>query len=406
MDRIESLNIDSRAVSDSTPLGNEFLYLDHAATTPLSEVALAAMLQVWREGPANPSSQHRFGRRAASRMRQSREAMLRMLDARVDSYPADRLVFTGGGTESNHLALAGLARFPSGNLVISSLEHPSVRRMAESLQARGYSLRVVPPDDQGRVSSESVAEVLDDQTALVSVMTASNETGVIQPIAQIAQRCRELGIPMHTDAVQAVGKIPLSMRDLGVSAMTIAAHKFHGPVGIGALAITSDRELVPQTFGGFQEQGRRAGTEAVALIAGMEAALREALEMREQVAVRMQETRDTFERILLAELEGLSIVSSKTTRLPHISCLVIPGIERQAFVMAADLYGIACSSGSACASGSSEPSLALASMGLSSAELGSAVRFAFGRESGPSEAVIAAERILKIVKNLRRLSSR
>ncbi len=383
------------------------LYLDHNATTPLAPVALEAMTRVWSDVVGNPSSPHRCGQRAAAELRSLSDRFLARVGARIASFPADRLVLTSGGTEANHLALHGLGATEPGSLVVSAIEHPSIRRAAIAAAERfGHRLIVVAPDRYGVVRPESVAARLDETTRLVSIMAANNETGVIQPIAEIGALCRAAGVPCHTDAVQAIGKVPVSFADTEVTAMTVAPHKFHGPVGIGALVLRSDATLRPAMIGGFQQQELRPGTEPLALLAGAVAALEWYLDSAETFRESVRGLRDAFERTLLTEGSDLGaaapqIIGSEVDRLPQTSCVAFPGIDRQALVMAADMAGVACGTGSACASGSSRPSETLAAMGLPDPWIAGAVRFGFGVFQSPSDAPRAAHLILNAVKHLR-----
>ena len=253
----------------------EPLYLDHNSTTPIDARVVEAMERCWREGLANPASQHFAGRRARRAIEEAREGIAEILGANVSGMQADRLIFTSGGTEANNLALLGLteAAADGGQVIISAIEHPSITAAAEVLQRRGVDVQKLPVDANGVVQLGALEELLAKPTALVSVMLANNETGVLQPVAEIAQACAARGITMHTDAVQAVGKVPVHFRELGVSALTMAAHKFHGPLGIGALLLRHETQLAPQLWGGFQQSGLRPGTEPVALAVGMHKAL-------------------------------------------------------------------------------------------------------------------------------------
>jgi cysteine desulfurase len=232
-------------------------------------------------------------------------------------------------------------------------------------------------------------------------MLANNETGVIQPIAEVARICREQGNVVHTDAVQAVGKIRVNFRALGVDAMTVAPHKFHGPLGIGALVLRNGIKLQPRMFGGFQQAAARPGTESVALAAGFHASLRLAVSELSDRAARMQSLRDEFERLLSMELQPLVVIGEDSPRLPNTSCVSFLGLDRQALVMALDLGGVACSTGSACASGSSEPSPTLIAMGLARDVIGGAIRFSFSGLTTAEEMAEASRRIVKAVKHLR-----
>jgi cysteine desulfurase len=377
------------------------IYLDHNATTPLLPEVVEAMVRVYRAGPANPASQHRPGRRARQAIEDAREAIGRLLGANVDGRASDQVVFTSGGTEANNLALAGLGADRSGGIVISAVEHPSVMGPALRLQQQGVSVSRLPVNADGQVLLDALAEQLQSSPRLVSVMLGNNETGVLQPIAKIAALCRESGVLLHTDAVQAVGKQPLDFRALGVDALSLSAHKFHGPVGIGALIVRHGVTLEPQLRGGFQQAGLRPGTEAVALAIGMRTALeawqRESREREE----RLRTLRDRLEQRLLGACPELVVHGRGTPRLPQTSNIAFGGVNRQALLMALDLAGVACSTGSACASGSSEPSPVLLAMGCSKDLVEASLRFSLGATTTTVEVDQAAERILQIYKDLR-----
>lgn len=363
---------------------------------------------MWSLELANPSSQHSAGQKAARLFRQLRDSVLELLGADTHRFPADQLVVTSGGTESNHLALWGLVdwsqerkRLAKPNLVVSAIEHPSIARSAVALaQAHDLELRTIKPDSLGRLHPQDFANAIDEATRLVSVMTANNETGVIQPVREIGVICKARNVLCHTDATQAIGKTKLSFGELGVSAMTLAAHKFHGPLGIGALVIEAGRTLYPCWHAGFQQQSFRPGTESVALLAGMHAALDWYLAHQEEHWSRMSQERDSFEAKLRQSVSNCVGLGDTVQRLPNTSLVAFPGVDRQAFVMAADQRGIACSSGSACASGSSEPSPTLLAMGLEKALVESAIRFSFGALQDAGTGIQAAESVAAIAKLL------
>ena len=376
------------------------IYLDHNSTTPLLDEAAAAMAEWQTTRFGNPASQHAIGRGARKAIEHAREEIGRILGARCSQ--GDRVIFTSGGTEANNLALLGMSGLADpngvpGEAIISAIEHPSVTAAAQVLERRGWTIHRLGTTRDGVVDTAPLDELLNARTRLVSVMLANNETGVIQPVAEIAARCRGLGVPMHTDAVQMVGKLAVDFRELEVTAMTVAAHKFHGPLGIGALVVRQDVRLEPLVVGGFQQEGLRGGTEPVALAVGMHAAL--AAWEREKLAraERLTLLRDRLESRLARGYAGTLIVNgAHAGRLPHTSNVAFVGLDRQALVMALDLAGVACSTGSACASGSSEPSPVLSSMGCDQEVLASSVRFSLGATTSQQEVDDAAERILAV----------
>jgi cysteine desulfurase len=374
------------------------IYLDHNATTPLDPRAGEALAACLAEGLGNPSSQHGHGRRARRRLEGARDKIGEILGA-GDA----RILFTSGGSEANNLALFGLTgdleRSPARRVIVSSIEHPSVAGPAARLARQGFDVQFLRASPGGVIDLDHLSELLETPTRLVSLMLASNETGVLQPVAEAAALSAAKGALFHTDAVQAVGKIPVDFRALGVDALSLAAHKLHGPPGVGALVVRSGPALEPHLWGGFQQYGLRPGIEPVALAAALVAAL-EAWRDDENRQARMTALRDELERKLLAD-ERAVIIGARAARLPHVSNVAFVGLDRQALVMALDLAGVAASTGSACASGSSEPSPVLAAMGLPSEWIRSSVRFSLGAFSTADEMAQAGERILLCVNKLR-----
>lgn len=383
------------------------IYLDNNATTPLAPEAAEAMARTARDCWGNPSSQHAFGRRARQVLEDAREAIGGLLGAQLGGFPPDRVIFTSGGTEANNLAMFGLTASATqpGHLIISAIEHPSVSGPADVLAGRGWSVDQLPVAASGEVIVDELRRLLRPETRLVAVMLANNETGVMQPVERVTEIAAEAGIPMHTDAVQPVAKLPVDFRRLGVATMTATAHKFHGPIGIGVLVVRAGVELSPMFFGGHQQEGFRPGTEPVVLAAGMRAALeawhREADERRR----RLQSLRDEFESLLLAECPELVIHGKAADRLPHTSHIAFPGVDGQTLGMALDLAGIACSTGSACASGSTKPSPILLAMGVDENLARSSLRFSLGASSTAAEVRQAARRIALKWNELRERNS-
>ncbi len=406
------------------------IYLDHNATAPLLPEVAAAMARCHATLYANPASQHSAGRRARQALEDAREGIADILGADVASARGDTLIFTSGGTEANNLALFGLAGETPCRIAVSAIEHPSVAEPAKDLRRRGWQVDVVPVTAAGVVSSRhtpcavSVADSLRESRQLaervdqipdgtrsvpatyrlVSVMLGNNETGALQPIADLASVFQKAGTLLHTDAVQAIGKVPVNFRQLGVAAMTIAAHKFGGPRGIGALVLRQGVKLRPQLHGGFQQAGLRPGTEDVALAVGMHTAL---MAWQREASVRtsrLATLRDRLERAMRAGWPRLVVHAAAAERLPHTSCLGFPGLNRQALVMALDLAGVACSTGSACASGSSDPSPALVAMGCEKEVLEGSIRLSLGIATTAAEIDEAARRILVACKDLERQS--
>ncbi len=392
------------------------IYLDNNSTTPIDPRVVDEMTRAWRDCGANPASQHAPGRKARRILEDAREGILDLLGAKTGGMDADQLIFTSGGTEANNLALFGLATIPpagtkpgpgmppnpSPRVGISPLEHPSIAAALLELARRGALFGNCAVTAAGAVDTAPWHEPPGPEPLnLVSIMLANNETGIIQPVAEIAAASTNHGALFHTDAVQAVGKIPVHFRDLGVDAMTIAPHKFHGPIGIGALVVKHGIKLQPQLFGGFQQAGLRPGTENVSLAVGFHRALEIANSELSYRSARIQSLRDQLEKSLTAELKNIVIIGHDAPRLPNTSCVSFPGLDRQALVMALDLAGVACSTGSACASGSSEPSPTLVAMGLPSDVIRGAIRFSVGAFSTTEEINEAARRIINTVNHLR-----
>lgn len=374
------------------------IYLDHNATTPLLAEAAEAMAECSRHRFGNPASQHAAGRRARQALEDAREGVAAMLGARLEGTPADQLVFTSGGTEANNLAMFGLAGRQPGHLIVSAIEHPSVAGPADALARRGWQVERVGVSPAGQVVVEQLAKSLRPNTRLVAVMLGNNETGVLQPVEAVTQLCRDAHVPVFTDAVQVAGKLPIGFHALGVAAMSIAAHKFHGPVGIGALIVRAGVTLEPQLFGGFQQAALRPGTETVALAVGMHAALAAWRREHEARLKRLASLREQFERALLAECPELVVNGAAAPRLPQTSSITFPGADGQAMVMALDLAGVCCSTGSACASGSSEPSHTLLAMGLDKSQARGSLRFSFGAQTTSDEVAEAVGHVVRIYR--------
>ena len=384
------------------------IYLDNNSTTVIEPDVADTISQCMRDGFVNPASQHQMGQAARARLENSRSVILKLLGASDSGMQADSLIFTSGGTESNNLALMGLATNSDGTMpdcrrvLVSAIEHPSISVTADLLKQRGFEIEILGADADGVVDLDQTARLLEKPARLVSVMAANNETGVIQPVREIARLCRNAGSLFHCDAVQAVGKIPLSFADLDSDAMTITAHKFHGPRGIGGLVLKHGTNPFPNIFGGFQQQGIRPGTEDVCLAAGFAKAVELSITSLKSRASLMRELRDQLERSICDQIPDTTINGGNVPRTPHTLNLSVPGINRQELLMAADMNGIAISTGSACASGSSDPSPVLVAMGLNSDVVEGSVRLSLSAKTTVSEIVDAADRITSLIKDLRR----
>ncbi len=357
------------------------IYLDHNATTPIDERVLERMLPYLRQYYGNPSSLHQPGRVARAALDQARGQVA----ALVNAHPS-QVVFTSGGTEANNFALAGLAgSLPPGRLAVSAIEHSSVLGAARALAGQGWGVDLVAVDAQGRVTPQALAAALRPDTRLVSVMLANNETGVVQDIAALSAAARAAGAVMHCDAVQAAGKLGLDFLASGAQLMSLSAHKIYGPKGVGALIVDKSLDLRPLLYGGGHERGLRAGTENVAGIVGFGAAAELAAaewpdRRQHQLALRAR-----FEARLQAELPELVVAAREAERLPNTVMLAVPGIDGPSLLMNLDQAGIAVSSGSACAAGSTEPSHVLVAMGFPNDLARNAIRVSFGKRNTDAE---------------------
>ncbi len=379
------------------------IYLDHNATTPIHPEVGQAMARCQAEGYANPASQHKPGQRAHKVLEDARQRIAEILGANVSGAEPDRLIFTSSATEANNLALLGIARAYQtgpGQIIISGIEHSSVIEPAEHLLERGWLLDTLSVTPDGVVRVEQFSGLLDRNTRVVSVLLGNHDTGVLQPVAQLAAKCNEAGVPMHTDAVQVVGKLPVDFRQLGVAAMSIGAHKFCGPLGIGALIVRDGVPIEPLWFGGHQQWQLRPGTESVVLAVGMLTALEIWQKEGQAHARRLAALRDRFEAGLKAAVSDLVVNGAAAQRLPQTSNVAFPGLDGQALLIALDMSGVACSVGSACSSGSIELSPVLLAMGLPKQVVNSSLRFSLGATTTEAEVDEAVRRILHVYNEL------
>lgn len=375
------------------------VYLDHNASAPICPAAAAAMTRVLAGSVGNASSIHRYGQAAKAILDDARDAVA----ALVNGDPSE-IVFTSGGSESDNLALRGAAASGRRGLVVSAVEHEAVLNTARALAKDGWQVTVVSCDSDGRVDPDRWRDAVTDETALVSLMLANNETGVIEPVAACARHARARGALVHTDAVQAAGKIPIDVAALGVDLLTLSAHKFGGPQGAGVLWVRRGVTLTPHITGGRQERGRRAGTENVAAIAAAGAAAVDARRSLSVAAARMGELRDVLERGLLDAVPGCAINGSREQRVPNTTNISFEGVEGESLVIALDLDGIAVSTGSACASGTLEPSHVLRAMHLPPSRVQSAVRISLGPTTTADDIQFALDAITRRVARLRQLA--
>lgn len=380
------------------------IYLDHNATTPLVSPALERFCSVARETWGNASSVHHFGQQAKAVLDGARASVAALLGAE----PSE-IVFTGGGTDGDNAAVRGVAEAlePAGrrHLIISSIEHEAVLQTAKALGRRGFRVTYLPVGQSGVVEPDALAGALTDDTALVSVMHANNEIGTLQPIAALAALARTRGALFHTDAVQTAGKLPIDVGALGLDLLSISAHKFGGPKGVGALWIRRGVRLAPFITGGRQERNRRAGTENVPAIAGMGAAADYARQAMAATAPRVAALRDRLEQGILSGVPDTS-VNGTGPRVPNTTNISVDRVESESLLIALDLEGIAVSSGSACSSGTLEPSHVLKAMGFPHARTLNSLRFSLGGSNTEAEIDHVVRVLPALVSKLRGLAMR
>ena len=382
------------------------MYLDHAATTPVDPRVLAAMLPYFSEIYGNPSSVHAYGQQAEAALERAREQVSGVLGCR----PAE-VIFTACGSESDNLALRGAAfaerqRRGADTILVSAVEHPAVLKTARQLEQEfGFRLVVLPVDACGRVSPASLAEHLSPQVAIVSILYANNEIGTIHPIAPLAALCRDLGVAFHTDAVQAASQLPIDVGELGVDLLALGAHKFYGPKGVGALYVRDGLDLLPWLTGGGQEQGRRPGTHNVPLAVGLAEALGLTAAERSIRNTYQQRLRDRIISAVEQTIEGARLTGHPTERLPNHASFVFPGVDGNALLAALDARGFACSSGSACKSGTPEPSDALLALGLPRPLALGSLRVTVGKDTDAQDVERFLDALPQVVAALRRSAS-
>lgn len=378
------------------------VYLDNCATAPLHPDVFKAMLPFLRHSFGNPSSAHALGKKAREAVEEARGKVADLIGAN-----AAEIVFTSGGTEANNLAIQGIARarkHRGNHIVTSAIEHHAVLKTCQYLERSGITVTYLPVDHHGSVNPEDVKKALTDKTIIVSVMHANNEVGTIEPISDIGRIAADRGIPLHTDAVQSAGKVSLNVKEMGVDLLSISAHKFHGPKGIGALYIREGISIDPILHGGGQERDMRSGTENVASIAGLGKACELA---KETVAARMDEIRkmrNALQERILAAVPGLVMNGHPVLRLPNCLSVSVPGIMAETIVRNLDARGIAVSAGSACTSHSVEISHVLAAMGLPKETAQGTVRLSLGIMNTPDEIEYAAASFVEVVEKLKTLS--
>jgi cysteine desulfurase len=388
------------------------IYLDHNATTPPARAVVDRLSAALLEEFGNPSSIHHFGQRAKTALDEARSAVAALIGA-----DPSEVVFTSGGTESDNFAIRGVAealdvtaastglRTGRRHLIASSIEHEAVLNTLKALARRGWQTTLLPVDASGIVSPQALADALRDDTALVSVMHANNEIGTIQPIAELARLAKSRGAVFHTDAVQSAGKIPIDVKALGVDLLSLSAHKFYGPKGVGALWIRRGLRLLAPTTGGKQERSRRAGTENVPGIIGMGVAAQLARVKMHDESERLAVLRDRLENGILKSIPGTALNGAPTARVPNTTNISFDRTEAESLLIALDLEGIAVSTGSACSSGTLEPSHVLKAMGLPAHRTQNSIRFSLGASNTEADVERVIAVLPAIVEKLRGLTA-
>lgn len=375
------------------------IYLDHAATTPVRPEVLAAMQPYFSEAFGNASSIHRFGQEAKKALEDAREVVATCLGVKPDE-----VCFMSGGTESDNLALKGIAyanQDKGKHLITSAIEHHAVLNCCRHLEEDGFEVTYVPVDEHGVVEVGAIEEAIREDTVLISVMLGNNETGTLQPISEIARIVKKRGVLLHTDAVQAVGKVAVNVDDLGVDLLSLTAHKLYGPKGVGALYVRQGSPICPLFHGGHHEHGKRAGTENVAGVVGLATAMQLASDEMQTTSPRLAALRDRLERGIAERIQHTRLNGHPAQRLPHILSMSFELVEGQSLLLALDMRGIAVSAGAACISGSAEPSHVLQAMRVDPAAAQGTVRFSVGRENTEGEMDCVLEALVEIVRDLR-----
>ncbi|MGD0010841.1 MAG: cysteine desulfurase NifS [Terriglobia bacterium] len=380
------------------------VYLDNNATTPLAPEVFEAMKPYLLEDFGNASSIHWYGQRAKNAVEKARQQVAKLLNAR----PSE-VIFTSGGTESDNASIFGIvqaARPAAPHIITTGIEHHAVLNTAQALEKRGVSVTYVGVGASGVVDPEDVKRAIRPETVLISIMQANNEIGTIQPLEEIGGIAREHDIYFHTDAVQSVGKVPVDVEKLGVDLLSLSAHKFNGPKGVGSTYIRKGTILKPLLYGGHHERDRRPGTENVPGIVGLGMAAELALAHLEETVQRVAGLRDRLEREILERVPQVSVNGDPGRRLPTTSNLCFDYVEGEGFVIAMDLRGIACSTGAACSSGSVEPSHVLAAIGRTPEQARSSIRLSLGRYNTAEDIDATLEILPAVVERLRSVSPR
>ncbi|TKJ45456.1 cysteine desulfurase NifS [Candidatus Aerophobetes bacterium Ae_b3b] len=378
------------------------IYLDHNATTPLHPEVLEAMLPYYKEAFGNPSTIYSFGQETRKATDEARETVANLIGA-----SPEEIIFTSGGTEADNLALKGVTAAlekKGKHIVASSIEHHAVLSTLKYLEKRGYKVSFLPVDEHGWLDPGEVEEAITSQTVLISVMHANNEVGTIEPISEIGEIAQKAGIYLHTDAVQTIGKIKVNVDDLKVDLLSLSAHKFYGPKGVGALYVRKGTRIYPLLHGGYQERRRRAGTENVAGIVGLGKAAEIAPKEMVQQSRRESNLRDRLEKMIRENINHCQLNGHPTQRLPNTLNISFEFIEGESLILNLDLKGIAASTGSACTSGSLESSHVLMAMGVAPEIAQGSIRFSLGRDNRKEDIDYTVENLVEIVTRLREMS--
>lgn len=379
------------------------IYLDHNATTPLHPQVLEAMATCLREHWGNPSSPHNLGNQARLVMQQARERLAESLGCE----PSE-VVLCSSGTEADNLALRGVARAlraRGDHIVTTAIEHHAVLHTCDALEEEGFRITRVPVDPLGVVDLEALHQSLTDQTILVSVMHANNETGVLQPVEEIAEMAARREIPFHVDAVQTAGKLPFRIPDLGAGLVSLSGHKLYGPRGAAALIVREGTPLQPILTGGSHERGLRAGTENLAGLVGLAKAVELAVQDAIQESRRLEGLRDHLEERLVSAIPGIRFNGAQARRVPNTSNVTFPGVDGESIILGLDLAGICVSTGSACSTGEPEPSHVLREMGLSRRDAQGSIRLSLGRQTRREDLDLTVQALTDTVARLRRITS-
>ena len=402
------LMVSEVATSAANSMSTRRIYLDHSATTPVDPRVVEAMLPYFADSFGNASSVHSFGQNARSAVDRARRQIATLIGARQNE-----IVFLSGGTEANNLAIRGVfdSIGPSGrkHIITSAIEHPSVRGVCDSIEKRGWEVTRLPVYQNGIVRIEDVRSALRDETVLISVMLANNEIGTIQPVGEIGSvvrgaRAQGKNIWLHADSVQAAGRIRVDVEELGVDLLSLSAHKLYGPKGVGVLYVRRGVRLISQAVGGHQERERRAGTENVAGIVGFGTAAKLALEEMDARTTHDRSLRDRFEQQVTRSISDIKINGDPNERLPHLSNISFRFIEGEGLLINLDLHGVAVSTGSACSSGTLEPSPVIRALAQGDEHARGSIRFSFGKDNTEADVDYTVEVLIDAVRRLRELS--